>query len=108
LQAAESALGDLASATKADGAKLLVTILPELHEINGEYPFAAAHKKIMDVLAKDGVPAIDLIDGLRGHGPENTLWVTPADDHPNEKANSLIVDQILPWVLQHSAATTPQ
>ena len=108
LQAAESALGDLASATKADGAKLLVTILPELHEINGEYPFAAAHKKIMDVLAKDGIPAIDLIDGLRGHGPENTLWVTPADDHPNEKANSLIVDQILPWVLQHSAATTPQ
>jgi hypothetical protein len=44
---------------------------------------------------------MELIDGLRGHGPEAQLWVTPADDHPNGKANSLIVDQMMPWVLAH-------
>jgi hypothetical protein len=103
MQAAKKALADLAAATNADGTRLLVTILPELHEINGTYPFTREQQKILDALAADHVPAIDLIDGLRGPGPESTLWVTPADDHPNGKANGLIVDQILPWVLGQSA-----
>ena len=106
LHAAESALVDLATATKADGAKLLVTILPELHQINDSYPFTAEHQKIKDVASAKGVPVIDLIEGLRGHGPESSLWVTPADDHPNQKANSLIVSQISPWILGHMAAAT--
>lgn len=97
---------DLATATKADGAKLLVTILPELHQINDSYPFTAEHQKIKDVASAKGVPVIDLIEGLRGHGPESSLWVTPADDHPNQKANSLIVSQISPWILGHMAAAT--
>ena len=41
---------------------------------------------------------IELIDGLRGHGPESSLWVTPTDPHPNGKANALIAAQIAPWV----------
>jgi hypothetical protein len=45
-------------------------------------------------LTSQGVPVIDLIDGLKDHGPENTLWVTPADDHPNGKANALIAQQL--------------
>jgi lysophospholipase L1-like esterase len=99
LQACKKALAQLAAATTADGGKLLVAILPELHEINDGYPFIREQQKIKDVLAANQVPVIDLIDGLRGHGPERSLWVTPADDHPNAKANSLIVDQILPHVL---------
>jgi hypothetical protein len=43
---------------------------------------------------------MELIDGLRGHGPESSLWVTPADPHPNGKANALIAAQIAPWVLK--------
>jgi hypothetical protein len=100
-EAAKKALGDLAAATRSDGARLLVTILPELHEINGEYPFAEAHRKIKDAVRASGVPVMDLIDGLRGHGPEGSLWVTPADDHPNGKANSLIVAQVKPWIMEN-------
>jgi lysophospholipase L1-like esterase len=99
MQACKKALAQLAAATRADGAKLLVALLPELHEINAVYPFTKEQQKIKDVLAANQAPVIDLIDGLRGHGPESSLWVTPADDHPNGKANSLIVDQILPRVL---------
>jgi lysophospholipase L1-like esterase len=102
--AAKRALGDLAAAVSHDGAKLLVTILPELHEINSSYPFTKEQQKIKDVAAANHLPVIDLIDGLRNHGPESTLWVTPADDHPNGKANSLIADQILPFVLQTASA----
>ena len=85
--------------TNEDGAKLLVTILPELREINGEYPFAAAQQKIKDALSANHVPVLDLIDGLRGHGSESTLWVTEADDHPNGKANTLVAAQVLRWVV---------
>jgi hypothetical protein len=46
------------------------------------------------------VPVIELIDGLRGRGPESSLWVTPWDSHLNGKANSLIAVQILAWILE--------
>jgi lysophospholipase L1-like esterase len=102
MQAAKKALADLAAATRADGAKLLVTILPELHQINAGYPFTPQEQKIKDVLAENQVPVLDLIEGLRGHGPESALWITPEDDHPNGKANSLIAAQILPWILSQA------
>lgn len=101
LMAAEAALGDLAAMTTADRTALLVTIIPELHQINGSYPFSHEQQKIKDILSARKVPVIDLIDGLRGHGPENTLWATPADPHPNARANALIAAQIVPWILEN-------
>ena len=99
-QACKAALGSLANATRSDGAQALVAILPELHQINGDsYPFKAAHEKIKNVLAVDQVPAIELIDGLKDHGPEDSLWVTPLDDHPNAKANDLVSNQLQQWIL---------
>src|SRR5207247_6597353 len=71
LRAAQDALRELAHATSADGARLLVAILPELHRINGEYPFARAHEKIKAVLAATHTPVIELIESLRDHGPES-------------------------------------
>ena len=98
LQAAKKALGNLDRLTKQDGAALLVAILPELHQINGSYPFIEQHQKMEAVLNSAQVPVIELIDGLRGHGPENGLWVTPEDPHPNRKANSLIAAQLADWI----------
>jgi lysophospholipase L1-like esterase len=99
-QACQKALVSLADATRSDGAKLVVAILPELHQINGDtYPFKAAHQKIKNVMTPEQVPVLDLIDGLKDHGEEPTLWVTPLDDHPNAKANNLISDQLQQWVL---------
>lgn len=105
LLAAQEALGDLTSMTHADGTALLVTIIPELHQINGSYPFVREHQKIVNALAAQRVPVIELINGLRGHGPEEKLWVTATDPHPNAKANALIVAQIVPWILRN--VTTP-
>ncbi len=80
----------------------MVAILPELHQINGDtYPFKAEHRKIEDVMAAEQVPVVELIDGLKDHGPEKSLWVTPLDDHPDSKANDLISDQLAQWVSQN-------
>jgi lysophospholipase L1-like esterase len=99
-QACKKALGSLADSTRSNGSSALVAILPELLQINGDsYPFKAAHTKIKDVLAANHVPVLDLIDGIKDHGPEETLWVTPADDHPNAKANDLVSDQLQQWIM---------
>ena len=31
----------------------------------------------------ENVPVVELIEGLKDHGREETLWVTALDDHPN-------------------------
>ena len=95
LEAAEDALGRLAELTAHDGTGLVVAILPELHQINGAYPFAGAQRKITDYLASRRIRTVDLLGCLRGHGPETRLWITPADAHPNVKANTLIAEGIL-------------
>jgi lysophospholipase L1-like esterase len=98
-QACKAALVDLAASTRSDNAKLLVALIPELHQINNDYPFTAAHQKIKDIMAPEQVPVLDLIDGLRNHGVELSLWVTPLDDHPNGKANTLIAAQLRDAIL---------
>jgi lysophospholipase L1-like esterase len=98
-QACKEALKSLGVSTRTNGAKVLVAILPELHQINGDtYPFKAAHQKIKDVLAAAQMPVVELLDGLKDHGPEETLWVTHMDDHPNAKANDLVSDQLQQWI----------
>jgi lysophospholipase L1-like esterase len=94
LQAAKDALGRLAAATAKDGTGLLVAILPELHQINGLYPFEEEQHKIEDYLASRQIRTIDLLPCLRGHGPEIGLWITSADAHPNVKANTLIAGRV--------------
>ena len=102
-QACKKALISLANSTRSHDSKLLVAILPELHQINGDsYPFKAAHQKIKDVMTAENVPAVELIDSLKNHGPEETLWVTPLDDHPNAKANNLVSDQLKSWILENT------
>jgi lysophospholipase L1-like esterase len=102
-QACKEALVSLANSSRSHDAKLLVAILPELHQINGDsYPFRAAHQKIKDVMASENVSVLELIDGLKDRGPEETLWVTALDDHPNAKANNLISDQLEQWILENT------
>jgi lysophospholipase L1-like esterase len=108
LRAAEDALAELAALTRADGESLLAAILPELHQIAaGSYRFEREQQKIKDALAADGIPTVDLIEGLRGHGPESSLWVTPADPHPNGKANALIAAQVETWILANAKPGSP-
>ena len=90
LEAARQALVRLAEATASEGAGLLVAILPELHQLNGVYPFQKEEATIESFLDARRIRWVDLRPCLRNHGPESGLWITPADAHPNGKANRLI------------------
>jgi lysophospholipase L1-like esterase len=106
-EACKNALGSLADSVRSDGARVLVAILPELHQINGNsYPFKAAHQKIQSILALKQVPVVELINGLKDHGSEESLWVTPLDDHPNAKANDLVSDQLQQWILADTSKSS--
>ena len=107
-QAARRALVELAERVRADGAQLLVAILPELRVIDGDYPFDRETRKIKDALESQRTPFVDLIGGLRGHGPESSLWVTPLDPHPSAKAHALIADQLLPLVRARALSAQPR
>lgn len=100
-EAAQEALRRLARETRHRGTRLLVTLLPELREINGRYPFTVAHDKVKAVLRAEAVPTLELIEGLKNQGPEATLWVTPLDSHPNRKANLLVAKQVRHWIDQN-------
>jgi lysophospholipase L1-like esterase len=98
------ALRSLARTTREENVPLVVAMLPELREINAEYPFKAQHEQVERVLASEGVPFIELIDGLKNHGPEESLFVTPKDSHPNRKANSLVAAQLRAWIDERGVA----
>jgi lysophospholipase L1-like esterase len=106
-QAAQEALGELARTARQDGAAALVALLPELHQINDEYPFAREHTLVRAASARYALPSLELIDGLRGQGPESNLWVTPLDDHPNARANHLIAVQMQHWIVQQRGHPQP-
>jgi hypothetical protein len=106
-QAARRALIELSENVRADGAQLLIAILPELREINSAYPFDRETRKIKDVLDSERTPFVDLIAGLRGRGPESSLWVTPLDPHPSAKAHALIAAQLLSLVRDRARNTQP-
>jgi lysophospholipase L1-like esterase len=96
--AAQAALKDLAHTARQDDASVVVALLPELHEINGVYPFEREHARVRAAAEAAQIRTIDLLEGLRGHGPESSLWVTPLDDHPNAKANALVAAQLREWI----------
>ncbi len=58
-EAEKDAFAKLATITRDDQSKLLVTIVPELHQIDADYPFTAEHGRIEAFLAKRHVPTMD-------------------------------------------------
>jgi lysophospholipase L1-like esterase len=77
--------------------KLTLVILPELYQLDGNYPFAAVHKLVATTGQELGIPTLDLLPTFKGLDP-STLWVHPTDHHPNRDAHALVakaVDEFL-------------
>lgn len=81
------------------GARVAVAVWPLLQGLDdGEfYPFAALHRMVQDHCASNGIPCLDLLPVLRGQ-PAAGLWVSPADMHPNERAQELVTPALAAFV----------
>jgi lysophospholipase L1-like esterase len=85
---AKAAIHRLADFTEANRIRLLVTSLPELHDVE-HYRFQAVTDLVRQAAAEDGAAFVDVLPYLKDQASA-ALWVTPPDPHPNALANQLI------------------
>jgi len=89
---AKAAIGRLAEATKASGAKLVIANLPELHDVK-DYRFGRITDLVRQAAAEYGAVFVDVLPAIADQ-PSSKLWVTPPDPHPNAYANELIAQAL--------------
>lgn len=89
----QAALERLIAVCRARGIRLRLVLLPELHDVEESYPFRFVHERVTAVVARHGVPVLDLDGAFRGHEPKS-LWVSPGDAHPNARAHRLIAERL--------------
>ncbi len=82
---------------QAGNARLLVIVWPLLVDLDGVYPFRPIHDAIRGALVEADIRYLDLLDVLEGRDPDS-LAVFPVDLHPNEVANRLVAESVVPVV----------
>jgi lysophospholipase L1-like esterase len=90
-------LRTMRSRARERGVGFVVALWPLIVGIEGGYPFGEAHARIRTVCERNGIPFVDLLDALRGR-PSASLWVDPADMHPNETGHRLAAEALAPHV----------
>jgi lysophospholipase L1-like esterase len=91
--AARAALARARELADERGFTLAVAIFPELFALDGDYPFEAIHDLVREQCETLSIPVCDLLPAFRGHDAA-TLWVDPADHHPNAQAHRIAADGI--------------
>ena len=95
--------------------KLALVILPELYQLDGNYPFKAVHRLVATTGQELGIPTLDLLPVFENRDPSK-LWVHPTDHHPNRDAHALVAgaveeflqkQQLLPAVESASTSAAP-
>ena len=72
--------------------KFVIHNIPELRDLNN-YKFENETKIIKNLAKSKKILYIDSLDKLKNYKPES-LWVTPLDPHANDKAHSIIADNL--------------
>jgi hypothetical protein len=70
-----------------------VLLFPILADLSDAYPFRAIHDKIRAEVEGQDATLIDLFPRLKGQRAE-TLWVHPADQHPNEQVHRIAAEEL--------------
>ncbi len=71
----------------------MLVLFPELHELDGDYPFENVHRRVREAAEGLGIPVLDLLDAFRGQDAAD-LWVHPTDHHPNARAHAIAASAI--------------
>lgn len=90
----QNAYARLAEYAKANHVRVIVTMIPDIHNLVN-YPFGFIHAKIKDLALKNGFEFIDFYDSFKGIENQETIWAMPGDPHPNEYGHKLMADQLL-------------
>jgi hypothetical protein len=96
-QRTQADIRDMNHRVRASGGRFVLMSWPLLVGLEGRYPFAVVHEKVRRFCVQEGIEYLDLLDTFRGR-TSASLWVHPVDRHPNEVANRLAAEALLPVV----------
>jgi hypothetical protein len=82
-----AAFDRLGAAARADGVRVAVVNLPDLHQLR-RYPFAAQEAKVRALAEAKNFAYLDLLPAVADLEP-STLWVASDDPHPNARADDI-------------------
>lgn len=87
-----AAFDRLGASARADGVRVAVANLPDLHQLD-RYPFAAQEAKVHALAEANNFAYIDLLPAVANLEP-STLWVASDDPHPNARADAIYASAI--------------
>ena len=93
LMDSQIAIARLQTQAAQSGARFLVVMLPDLHQLN-PYPFEAEHSVMKNFFNSHGIESIDLTEDFSPITQPTELWVARDDAHPNAKAHQMIANAI--------------
>ena len=97
--APQQALRTIRDWCRANGAKPAVVLWPFLQGLGPgrHYPFVTMHRLVEEFCASEQLPLLDLLPVL-ADVPAESLWVSPVDMHPNERAQQLVTPVLSAFV----------
>ncbi len=84
---------------KANGTDFRVVVFPFLHNLGPDYPFHAAHQKIVEYCRSRNIPVLDLEPELTPFASQG-LTANRFDAHPNELAHRVAAEGVLKNLLR--------
>jgi len=87
----QKGLLDMQAYCQQRGIPFGVSIWPYIQGLGRDehYPFTKMHDLVREYCAEHKIPCIDLLPVLKGYDTDS-LWVSPADYHPNDRAQELV------------------
>lgn len=86
--AARDAVARLGGLAGRRGFRPVMVLLPELHLLQSQYPFAGVHRDVAVLARAADIAVLDGLDVFRGVDGR-TLWVSRADPHMNARAHAI-------------------
>ena len=84
----QAKLTDVRDLCRDNDSELRLVVFPFLHSLKPDYPFAAAHERIMSWCDQNDVRGLDLTGVLSAHADDG-LTVNPFDAHPSARAHEI-------------------
>jgi hypothetical protein len=100
-EASKADLREMARVTEEKGVGLLVVLWPMLVRLDGDYPYTAEHRRVVEACEKLEIPVLDLLPSFRGIDV-STLWATRDDHHPNPIAQQRAAELVLGSLLERA------
>jgi hypothetical protein len=85
---AKASIKKLADYCRTHNIRLVIAHLPDLHGFE-PYPLQNVTDLLEQAAKENGADLVDVMPDFKGHEPMS-LWVSPADAHPNVLANEII------------------